>query len=99
MSKLRLSLIVSVIVLIICVLGYQQTALAEQPGTSSDDMVALGRAIFFDSNLSTPRGQSCATCHDPEAGFADPNHLAVSQGVLPNRVGNRNAQSVAYAAL
>ena len=29
----------------------------------------LGKALFFDPNLSTPPGQSCATCHAPEVGF------------------------------
>jgi cytochrome c peroxidase len=73
------------------------SALAEDPTPESGDIVALGKAIFFDSNLSLPPGQSCATCHDPAAGFADPNHLAVSQGAIPVRFGNRNAQSVSYA--
>jgi cytochrome c peroxidase len=70
------------------------------PGVSSgEDFAALGKRIFFDTSLSTPAGQSCASCHDPNAGFADPDReLPVSRGVLPERVGSRNAQSVAYAA-
>ena len=28
--------------------------------------ILLGKALFFDSNLSEPRGQSCAACHGPE---------------------------------
>jgi cytochrome c peroxidase len=78
-------------------LGSWSSALAQDPAPESGDIVALGKAIFFDSNLSLPPGQSCATCHDPAAGFADPNHLAVSQGAIPVRFGNRNAQSVSYA--
>jgi cytochrome c peroxidase len=60
----------------------------------------LGRFLYFDENLSTPPGQSCASCHHPDAGFADPDtDLPVSQGVLPkNRFGNRNSPSAAYAA-
>lgn len=64
----------------------------------SGDIVSLGKAIFFDTNLSNPAGQSCATCHDPAAGFADPEHLAVSPGAVEGRFGNRNGQSVSYAA-
>jgi cytochrome c peroxidase len=64
---------------------------------SDPTMVALGKMIFFDKTLSVNQRQSCATCHDPAAGFADPNHLSVSQGAIPARVGNRNAQSIAYA--
>lgn len=60
---------------------------------------ALGKQLFFDSNLSTPVGQSCASCHSPEAGFADPDHeLPVSRGAHTERFGNRNTPSVAYAA-
>lgn len=70
---------------------------------SADDLqakkVMLGKQIFFDSNLSEPAGQSCASCHDPETGFAEPNReLPVSQGANLNLVGNRNAPSAAYAA-
>jgi cytochrome c peroxidase len=60
---------------------------------------ALGKLIYFDSNLSTPGGMSCATCHHPSAGFADPDReLPVSQGIVPTRFGNRNSPSAAYAA-
>ena len=79
------------------ILGQRSSVLAQETVSESGDVVALGKAIFFDSNLSLPPGQSCATCHDPAAGFADPNHLAVSQGAIPVRFGNRNAQSVSYA--
>ena len=60
----------------------------------------LGKLLYFDTDLSTPAGQSCASCHDPMAGFADPDsELPVSQGVLPkNRFGNRNSPTAAYAA-
>ncbi|RJP80745.1 MAG: T9SS C-terminal target domain-containing protein [Candidatus Zixiibacteriota bacterium] len=57
----------------------------------------LGKLIYFDTNLSVPAGQSCATCHHPTAGFADPNHsLPVSQGAIQNRFGNRSAPTSAY---
>ncbi len=60
----------------------------------------LGGRIFFDTNLSSPPGQSCASCHDPEAGFADPDPgLPVSQGAHPDRFGKRNAPSITYAPL
>jgi cytochrome c peroxidase len=58
----------------------------------------LGKRIFFDRNLSNPPGQSCASCHDPKAGFADPRRLSVSRGAICNRFGDRNAPSAAYAA-
>jgi cytochrome c peroxidase len=77
--------------------GQGSSALAQDAGPETDEMVALGKAIFFDTNLSLPPGQSCASCHDPAVGFADPNYLSVSQGALQDRFGNRNAQSISYA--
>jgi len=31
----------------------------------------LGFFLFFDKTLSSPPGQSCGTCHDPQHGFED----------------------------
>jgi len=64
--------------------------------------VALGRHIFFDTNLSEPPGQSCASCHAPEVGFTAPDPEvnaagAVMPGALPGRSGNRKPPSAAYA--
>jgi cytochrome c peroxidase len=59
----------------------------------------LGRLLFFDPSLSSPVGQSCASCHSPDAGFGDPvQELPVSRGAHPDRFGNRNDLTAAYAA-
>lgn len=84
-----------VVLLVVCT--RQSPVLAQGPTAGGSDMVALGKAIFFDTNLSVPRGQACVSCHDPAAGFTDPTHEAVSRGALPWRVGSRNAQSISYA--
>ncbi len=62
----------------------------------------LGKALFFDENLSTPPGQACAVCHTPEAGWTGPvseinAHGAVYPGAIKNRFGNRKPPSSAYA--
>ncbi len=58
----------------------------------------LGKNLYFDTNLSEPAGQSCSSCHDPAAGFADPDqNLPVSEGVIPGRFGGRNSPAAAYA--
>ena len=60
---------------------------------------ALGKLLFFDPMLSTPPGQACSHCHAPTSGFGDPNQqLPVSRGVHPDRYGNRNDMTAAYAA-
>ena len=60
---------------------------------------ALGKAIFFDTRLSTPDGLACAGCHTPTGGWADPDQtLPVSGGIIDGDYGSRNAPSAAYAA-
>lgn len=61
----------------------------------------LGESLFFDENLSTPPGQSCATCHAPEVGFTGPdsdinNDTAVYPGAVHTRFGNRKPPTAAY---
>jgi cytochrome c peroxidase len=59
----------------------------------------LGKMIFFDEGLSTPPGVSCATCHSPAQGFADPRvEFPTSRGSIPTRFGSRNSPTVAYAS-
>ena len=61
----------------------------------------LGQQLYFDTNLSANRTQSCASCHAPEAGFADPRgnaaQGAVSLGDDGHSLGDRNAPTAAYA--
>lgn len=59
----------------------------------------LGKLLFFDTNLSYPTGRACASCHDPSAGFADPNRMVpVSVGAVGDLFGQRNAPTVAYCS-
>jgi cytochrome c peroxidase len=59
--------------------------------------VMLGAKLYFDKSLSEPDGQACASCHQPFAGYADPDAgLPVSEGVVAGMYGGRNAPSAAY---
>lgn len=40
------------------------------------EVVALGRALFFDPVLSSDGSVACASCHDPAHGFADVERLS-----------------------
>ena len=66
-------------------------------------LAEFGRALFFDTNLSKQRTQSCATCHMPQRGFIDarPNGTrgAVSLGDDGRSLGDRNTPTLSYAAL
>ncbi len=58
----------------------------------------LGKFLFFDESLSTPEGQSCASCHDPAVAFTDPESiLPVSKGAVKGLFGNRNDMTVSYS--
>jgi cytochrome c peroxidase len=61
----------------------------------------LGKKLFFDNNLSTPPGQSCAACHAPQVGFTGPDSMinlktAVYPGAVHTRFGNRKPPAAAY---
>jgi len=66
---------------------------ADNPLT--EETIALGRRLYYDTALSVDNTVSCATCHMPAMGFADGKR--VSNGV-GGKVGVRNAPSVLNAA-
>ncbi|MEI9941000.1 MAG: cytochrome c peroxidase [Pseudomonadota bacterium] len=59
------------------------------------DRATLGKRLFYDPQLSRTNDVSCASCHQQQYAFADPN--AVSTGV-DGRTGTRNAPSIVNAA-
>ena len=74
---------------------------AAATGPVADSPEELGKRVFFDTNLSSSKGQSCASCHDPEAGFAGPTSFinattAVYPGAVHTRFGNRKPPTAAY---
>lgn len=64
----------------------------------------LGQMLYFDKYLSKNQNQSCASCHHPAAGWADPLNAAlpekypVSLGSDRDLNGCRNAPPSGYAA-
>src|ERR1041385_7065237 len=44
------------------------------------ETIALGRDLFHDPLLSRDRTISCATCHDPRAGFVDGKPVSIGAG-------------------
>ena len=102
MRKQALVLITILILTGLWLLAGQSMAQAQEPLPDPDGMVALGRAIFFDPDLSANGTQSCATCHAAQVGFTGPDALvnagmAVYEGALPNHFGNRKPPASAYA--
>lgn len=58
----------------------------------------LGQKLFFDARLSEPPGTSCASCHEPERGYAGLNGSSrgVPQGSRPGHFARRTAPSLLY---
>lgn len=86
--------------LILSLAGGLTSALAQD--SEDADLVALGKAIFFDPDLSANGTQSCAACHAPETGFTGPDSLVndstvIYEGALPEHFGNRKPPTSAYA--
>jgi len=76
--------------------------LSPASGQGLSDIEQLGKSIFFDQGLSINNNQSCASCHDPAAGWTGPIEAinqagAVYQGSISGSFGNRKPPSAAYA--
>ncbi|MHC4452205.1 MAG: cytochrome-c peroxidase [Planctomycetota bacterium] len=50
------------------------------PQPENPHLVELGRALFFDKELSGNRNISCATCHHPAAGTGDALPVSIGEG-------------------
>ncbi|HVY37387.1 MAG TPA: cytochrome c peroxidase [Polyangia bacterium] len=62
-----------------------------------DEMTELGRALFFDPQLSAFGNMSCATCHAPKFAYGPPNdHATQLGGPALKSPGLRAAPSLRY---
>ena len=66
----------------------------ENPTTP--EKVELGKKLFFDRRLSGDGTMSCATCHDPETGFADALATSLSYPTTRNWRNSPGLVNVAY---
>ena len=62
----------------------------------SKDKAELGKALFFDARLSGTGQMACASCHDPDLGWADGRTTSFGHARQPLR---RNAPSALNAGL
>jgi cytochrome c peroxidase len=73
-------------------------------GNSSQSLkVQLGELLFNETNLSTPAGQSCASCHSQTAGFTYPESndnlkKGIAEGAISKRFGFRAVPTMAYSS-
>jgi len=69
------------------------TVPADNPPTAAT--IALGRRLYYETKLSVDGTLSCASCHNPQLGFADGR--SVSRG-FGDQLGKRSAPTVLNAA-
>ncbi|HEX5054075.1 MAG TPA: cytochrome c peroxidase [Planctomycetota bacterium] len=70
--------------------------MAPEGNEADEARVGLGRLLFFDQRLSRDRTLSCASCHDPRHGFAEPRARSVG---IDGQVVARNAPTVMNVGL
>lgn len=93
---LRINLIISFLLLMI---SHSSLASDANPTSTANrtQLENLGRLMFFDTSLSNPVGQSCASCHNPQFAYSDQGK-DVSPGASPELQGKRNAPSLSYVS-
>ena len=57
----------------------------------TNERVALGRALFHETQLSRTNEISCASCHQTEHAFSDPNQFSVG---VEGKTGTRNSMTL-----
>src|SRR6185436_12267208 len=62
---------------------------ADNPLT--EEKIKLGKKLYFEKGMSIDGSISCASCHIPEKGFADPNQFSIGVG---GKKGGRQAPTV-----
>jgi len=79
--------------------------IAAEPGSADDAYLTpeqrLGKQLFEDTSLSEPRGEACASCHQPKHAFqgnAGSRIAAVSAGTRAETFGIRNTPTLMYMA-
>ncbi|MGZ4787218.1 MAG: cytochrome-c peroxidase [Terriglobales bacterium] len=65
---------------------------ADNPPTA--ETIDLGRHLYYEPMLSVDNTLSCASCHHPDAGFADPRPVSIGIG---GKKGTRNSPPVCNA--
>jgi len=61
------------------------------PTADEGKKVVLGKKLYFEKSLSLDNTISCASCHRPEAGFADPDQFSKGVG---GKLGGRQSPSI-----
>ena len=67
---------------------------ADNPGTEAK--IALGKRLFFDPRVSGSGQIACASCHDPDLGWADGRTIAYGHGREPLKRNSPGLMNIGY---
>ena len=84
-------------------LGVAAPTVHAKPKPDVSALTSLGKEVFFDTRLSDPPTQSCASCHAAAAGWTSDDsfineRLVVVPGADPSTSGGRRPPMAAYAS-
>jgi cytochrome c peroxidase len=65
-----------------------ESAIIPEDNPVTEEKLKLGKRLFFETSISVDHSISCASCHVPENGFADPNQF--SSGVEGKKGGRQS---------
>jgi cytochrome c peroxidase len=68
-----------------------ESAVIPKENPLTEEKIKLGKRLYFEKSLSVDRTLSCASCHIPDKGFADPNQFSLGVG---GKKGGRQAPTV-----
>ena len=68
-----------------------ESAVIPKDNPLTEEKLKLGKALYFEKKLSMDNSLSCASCHIPEKGFADPAQFSSGVG---GQKGGRQAPTV-----
>ena len=71
--------------------GFDALPDAPADNPTTPEKAALGRRLFFDPILSNDGTVSCASCHQPDHGFASGDAISIG---IKGRKGTRNAPTI-----
>ena len=68
-----------------------ESAIIPSDNPLTEEKIKLGKKLYFEKKLSSDESISCASCHIPEKGFADPNQFSSGVG---GKKGGRQSPTV-----
>lgn len=77
-------------------IGLLPALIEPEDNPTTEAKVALGKRLFFDPRVSGSGQIACASCHDPDLGWADGRTIAYGHGRLPLKRNSPGLVNIGY---